>query len=48
MNLRVWNCRGLGFLRTGKKLGDIIQAKDPSVVVIAETLANEARLDRVV
>ncbi|XP_075665671.1 uncharacterized protein LOC142635397 [Castanea sativa] len=39
--------RGLGNLRTGKELGDIIRAKDPSVVFIAETLTDEARLDRV-
>ena len=48
MNLRVWNCRGLGILHTGKELGDTIQAKDPSVVFVAKTLADEARLDRVV
>ena len=48
MNLRVWNCRGLGILRTGKELGDIIRAKDPSIVFIAKTLADKARLDRVV
>ena len=45
MNCLVWNCLGLGNLCTGKKLGDIIWAKDPSVVFIAETLADEARLD---
>ena len=48
MNLRVWNCYGLGILHTGKELGDTIQAKDPSVVFVAKTLADEARLDRVV
>ena len=48
MNIRVWNCRGLEILRTGKELGDTIQAKDPSVVFVAKTLADEARLDRVV
>ena len=48
MNLRVWNFCGLGILHIGKKLGDIIRAKDPSVVFIAETLADEARLDQVV
>ena len=46
MNLKVWNCRGLRILSTGKELGDIIPVKDPSVVFIAETLANEARLYR--
>ena len=48
MNLRIWNCRGLGILHTGKELGNIIRAKNPFVMFIAETLADEARLDRVV
>ena len=47
MNCLVWNCHGLGNLRTGKELVEIIWAKDPSVVFIAETRTNEARLDRV-
>ena len=47
MNLLVWNCRGLGNLRTKKELGNIIRAKDPSIVFLAETWADEARLDRV-
>ena len=45
MNCLVWNCLGLGNLCTGKKLGDIIWVKDSSVMFIAETLADEARLD---
>ena len=47
MNCSVWNCHGLGNLRTGKELVEIIWAKDPFVVFIAETRTNEARLDRV-
>ena len=47
MNLLVWNYRGLGNLRTKKELGNIIRAKDPSIVFLAETWADEARLDRV-
>ena len=47
MNCLVWNCRELGNLHTGKELGEIIQAKDPSVVFIVETLAEEARLDTI-
>nr|XP_023893774.1 uncharacterized protein LOC112005708 [Quercus suber] len=47
MNLLVWNCRGLGNLRTKKELGNIIREKDPSVMFLAETWADEARLDRV-
>ena len=47
MNLLVWNCRGLRNLCTGKELGDIVRAKDPSVVFITEIWADEARLDMV-
>ena len=47
MNCLVWNCRGLRNLRIRKVLGDIIQAKDPSVVFIAKTWADEARLNSV-
>ena len=44
MNCLVWNCCGLRNLRIRKELGDLIQAKDPSIVFIAETWADEARL----
>ena len=44
MSLLVWNCRGLGNPCTGKELGDLVRAKDPSVVFIAETWADKARL----
>ena len=37
MNLLMWSCRGLGNLRTEKELGNIIRAKDPSVVFLAKT-----------
>lgn len=47
MNCLVWNCHRLGNLRTGKELREIIWAKDPSVVFIAETLTDEARLDMI-
>ena len=45
MNLLVWNYRGLGNLRTEKELVSILRAKDHSVVFIAETWADEARLE---
>ena len=45
MNCLIWNYRGLGNLRTRKELGDMIRAKDPSVLFLAETLGDEARLD---
>ena len=47
MNLLVWSCYGLRNLRTWKELGDIVRAKDPSVMFIAEIWADEARLDMV-
>ena len=44
---QVWNCRGFGNLCTGKELGELVQVKDndPSVVFIAETWIDKARLD---
>ena len=47
MNCLVWNCRRLGNLHTGKELGEIVQAKDLSIVFIAETLSDKTRLDTV-
>ena len=44
MSPLVWNCRRLGNLRTGKELEVLIRAKDPSVMFLAETWADEARL----
>ena len=44
MSLLVWNCRGLGNQVTESELGDYIRAKDPSVMFIAETWLDEARL----
>ena len=47
MSLLVWNCRELENLRIGKELEVLIQTKDPFVVFLAETWANEARLKEV-
>ena len=44
MSFIVWNCHELGNLCTGKEFEVVSQAKDPSVVFIAETWADEARL----
>ena len=44
MSCLIWNCRGLGNPCTGNELADIVRAKDPSIVFIAETWADEARL----
>ena len=46
MNLLVLNGHGLGNPCTERELGEIIWAKDPSVMFIAKTWADEARLDR--
>ena len=47
MSLLVRNCRDLENQRTGKELEDLIRAKDPSVVFIAKTWIDEARLNRI-
>ena len=43
----MWNCRGLGNPRIVKELGEYFRAKDPTVVFLAETWADNARLDQV-
>ena len=48
MNCLVWNYHGLGNLCTGRELGKIIQAKDPSIMFIVETWTDVARLDQVI
>ena len=45
MSYLAWNCRRLGNLHTGGELMEIIRAKDPAVVFLAETLADDARLE---
>ena len=45
MNCLAWNYRGLGNLHTGRELVEIIRAKDPVVVFLAETLTDDARLE---
>ena len=44
MSCLVWNCRGLGNLRTKKELGVLVRAKDPSIMFLVETWSDEARL----
>ena len=46
MSLLLWNCHGLGNLRIENEIVSLIQAKDPSIVFIVETWADEVRLDR--
>ena len=45
MSFLAWSCHGLGNLRTRRELIEIIQAKDPTVVFLAETLTYNARLE---
>ena len=40
-----WNYRGLRNLRTGRELMEILRAKDPTIVFLAETLTDDARLE---
>ena len=47
MSLIVWNCRRLENLYTAKELEVVNRAKDSSIVFLAETWANEARLKEV-
>ena len=47
MSCIVWNCRGLGNQLAVQELADLVQAKAPAVVFLAETLADEARLEYV-
>ena len=44
MSFIVWNCHELENLRIGKEFEVVSWAKDPSVVFIAETWADEVRL----
>ena len=47
MSLLVWNCLRLGNLRTKDQLADFVWAKDHSVVFLAETWTDKARLEQV-
>ena len=47
MSCLAWNCRGLRNLCTKRELVDIIRAKDPFIVFLAETLIDDARLELV-
>ena len=47
MSLLVWNCRGLGNPRTEDQLAELVWAKDPAVVFLAETQTDKDRLVQV-
>ena len=47
MSCIIWNCRGLGNHLAVQELAEVVTAKAPAVVFLAETLADEARLDYV-
>ena len=47
MSLLLWNSCGLGDSLKENELVRLIQAKNPSVMFIAETWIDEARLDRI-
>ncbi|XP_075663039.1 uncharacterized protein LOC142632542 [Castanea sativa] len=44
MSSLIWNCHGLGNPCTRNELVEIVRAKDPSVMFLAATWADEARL----
>ena len=44
MSILCWNCRGLGNQRIENQLVEMVWEKDPSVVFLAETWTDEARL----
>ena len=44
MNLLCWNCRGLGNSQTEQELGNIVRAQGPSIVFLAKTWLDKARL----
>ena len=44
MSILCWNCWGLRNQQTENQLADMVWAKDPSVVFLAETWIDEARL----
>ena len=46
MNCVCWNVRGLGNLRTIRELANILRTQDPSVLFLAKTWADKARLDK--
>ena len=47
MSIICWNCRGLRNQRTKDQLTDMVWAKDPSIVFLAETWTDEARLTHI-
>ena len=47
MSIIVWNYRGLGNLQTVTELEVVIRAKDPSVLFLAETWADKAKLKEI-
>ena len=47
MGCLVWNYRGLGNPCIENELAELVWVKDPSVVFLAETWADEARLKSV-
>ena len=47
MSLLVWNCRRFGNLHTKDQLADFVWAKDHSVVFLAKTWTDKARLEQV-
>jgi len=47
MNILCWNCCGLGNPQIEQELGDLIWAQAPSVMFLAETWLDKARLETI-
>ena len=47
MSLLCWNCHELGNQHTVNQLADMVWAKDPSILFIAETWMDKVRLTRI-
>nr|POE55621.1 hypothetical protein CFP56_77036 [Quercus suber] len=47
MKLLAWNCKGLGNQLAIQELVDIVQAQDPMVVFLSETLSNREQMVRI-
>ena len=45
MSCLVWNCCGLGNLRTVQGLAGIVRSQDPKIVFLIETWSNEKQME---
>ena len=48
MSCLIWNCHGLGNPCIMNELAELVRVKDPSIVLLAKTWADEVRLKEVI